>query len=88
MGKILKCADRLREVADGALPWPAAIAVLQAAREEVNAMELEACQRLIADVEAFRLEQQADAEIAGKSEGRAALVALVLEWEQSARSQL
>lgn len=84
MEKTLECADRLLEVAKGALPWRAAVDVLQAAREEVDAIEREECQRLLAIGESLRAAAAEGAEIAG----RAALMALVLEWEQSARSQL
>lgn len=83
MGKTLECADKLREVADGVLPWCDAVEVLQAARKEVDAIEREECRRLLEIGESLTA-AAVEAEIAG----RAALMALVLEWEQSARSHL
>lgn len=84
MRKNLECADKLLEVAAGALPWRAAVEVLQAARKEVDAIEREECQRLLAIGESLGTMAAA---IAGGA-GRAVLMSLVLEWEQNARSQL
>lgn len=84
MRKTMECADKLLEVAAGALPWRVAVEVLQAAREEVDAIEREECRRLLEIGESLRAAAAEGAEIAG----RAALMALILEWEQSARSQL
>lgn len=84
MGKTLECAGQLREVAEGRLPWKAAVETLQAAREEVDAIELAECRKLSALAESMASAAAESREFAE----RAALMALVLEWEQSARSQL
>lgn len=92
MEKSLACANKLREVGEGTLRGRAAVDALQAARIEVEAIEMEMCNQALAAAEAFQASMRVMGdEIARAIERlteRAALMGLVLDWEQSARSQL
>jgi hypothetical protein len=88
MDRLLTCASQLRDVAEGVVRGAAAINVLQAARAEVKAIELEMCRQAIAETEAFLVSTRALGDELKVITQRAALMSLVLEWERSARSQL